>query len=65
MSKVKTIAPNRAYERVSSGQATLVCAYKDERKCDRLALQDAISLAQLRKLDDEIDADAELLFYCN
>jgi hypothetical protein len=53
----------QARERVLAG-ALLVCAYEDEARCRRLALDGAMSLPRFRTEAPTLPRDRELIFYC-
>ena len=61
---VERVSPEEARRRVQSGQALLVCGYEDEEKCNRMKLEGAIALRQLREMLPSIPRDRELIFYC-
>lgn len=58
------ITPQAAREDVQSGKALLVCAYSDEERYNRMHLEDAISLKELRAKEAELRKDQEIVFYC-
>jgi hypothetical protein len=64
MNGIPRIDVEEARQRVTAGTALLVCAYDDEEKCRRLALEGAISLARFRSLAPSLGRDRELIFYC-
>jgi hypothetical protein len=64
MSPVERIAPEEAFEKVSTGEALLVCAYDDEEKCRKMRLDYAITLQELERQLREIPRDREIVFYC-
>jgi hypothetical protein len=64
MATVERIDPGEARRKVTSGQALLVCAYDDEAKCRQIALDGAISLAELGSRLASLPKDTELIFYC-
>lgn len=63
MAEVERIDVERTRERVKAGEALLVCAYDDEEKCRKLALEGSISLAELE--DRDVPKDREIIFYCS
>jgi hypothetical protein len=66
MSPVERIAPEEAFEKVSTGEALLVCAYDDEEKCRKMRLDYALTLRELEELlrKGEVPRDRKLIFYC-
>jgi hypothetical protein len=60
--EVERISPEDARRKVQAGQALLVCGYEDEDKCNRMKLEGAITLRQLREMSAA--RDRELIFYC-
>jgi hypothetical protein len=64
MKKPKGIDPTQAREKVQAGEATLVCAYEEVEKCNKLLLDGAIPMAQLRASLKSRNKDEELIFYC-
>lgn len=54
---------NTARERALRGEAVLVCAYRDEDKCEKLRLDGALTLQELEDRQDEL-VDQEIIFYC-
>jgi hypothetical protein len=49
---------------VASGRALLVCAYADEAKCRKLALDGSISLAELEARRPSLPKSQEIVFFC-
>ncbi len=64
MTEVPRIDVQEARRQAESGSALLVCAYEDESKCAKLALQGAISLRGLEGRLATLPKDKELIFYC-
>jgi hypothetical protein len=64
MADVPRISAEEAHRKVTAGDAVLVCAYADEAKCTRMALDGAIPLAELEPLAGRLPKDRELIFYC-
>ena len=58
------ISPQEAYEKVTSGKCSLVCAYEDEQKCKLITLEGAISLAEFKRRLPSLSRDQEIVFYC-
>ncbi len=53
-----------AHERLTSGKALLVCAYRDEEDCKKIQLEGSISLAQMEAKRPDLPKDREIIFYC-
>jgi dienelactone hydrolase len=64
MADVPRITAEEAHRKVSAGDAELICAYADAAKCARMALDGAISLADLERQAGSLPKDRELIFYC-
>jgi hypothetical protein len=58
------ISAEEAHERVASGKALLVCAYRDERVCRKVQLEGSISLKQFEAQLPKLSRDQEIIFYC-
>ena len=58
------ISAKEAHERVGSGKALLVCAYRDEEACRKVQLEGSISLAQFESKKPGLPKDREIIFYC-
>lgn len=58
------ISPEEARQRMTSGSALLVCAYEDEEKCNRLLLEDSVSLTAFKSNLRGVPKDREIIFYC-
>jgi hypothetical protein len=61
---VQRLEPRTVAEYVESGLALLVCAYEDDAKFGRMALESAIPLSELRLLEPLLARDQRLIFYC-
>ncbi len=48
----------------SDGDALLVCAYEDEEKFDKMKLEGAISIRELRARISSLPKDRAIIFYC-
>ncbi len=55
---------DQARRDVSAGRALLVCAYDDEAKCRKLALDGSISLREFESRASSLPKDQEIVFYC-
>ena len=58
------ISTQKARERVTSGQALLVCAYDNEKKFNANHLEGAISFADFRTRLLSLPKDQKIIFYC-
>ncbi len=63
MKKPKGIDPTQAREKVQAGEATLVCAYEDEEKCQKILLDGAIPMVRRRGSLKPRNKDEELILY--
>jgi rhodanese-related sulfurtransferase len=62
---VERINVQNAHERLQAYPETLlVCAYDSDDKFREHHLEGAISLDELRMMEDHLPADRELIFYC-
>ncbi len=64
MKDPKRITPTEAKEKISSGEALLVCAYDDNPKFEKMHLQGAIPHAELKSRLHSLSKDKEIIFYC-
>ena len=64
MADVARIDAGTARRKVKEESALLVCAYDDEEKCKKVALEGAITLRQLEARASTLPRDRELIFYC-
>ena len=64
MAEVRRISADEAHDGVRAGQALLVCAYEDDAKCSRMALEGAITLNELRARMASIPKNQDIIFYC-
>ncbi len=58
------LSAEEAHERVASGKALLVCAYRDERVCRKVQLEGSVSLKQFEARLPKLSRDQEIIFYC-
>ena len=58
------ITPQEAYEKVTAGQAILVCGYEEEEKFRALRLEGAISFAGFQAMLPSLPKESEIIFYC-
>ena len=62
---IPRIEPTVAHQHASEGDALIVCAYDDEKKCDDLGVSGAISLHEFEDRAEDLDRGREIIFYCN
>lgn len=48
----------------SDDGALLVCAYDENEKFERNHLEGALSMDELRRREDDLPEDREIIFYC-
>ena len=58
------ISAQAAHERVSSGKALLVCAYRDEDACRKVQLEGSMSLLEFESRLSGLPKHQEVIFYC-
>lgn len=63
MANVHGYGPNRARELVTDNGALLVCAYKDQEKCERIRLEDSLTLDEFRFRQTDLSRDRAIIFY--
>jgi rhodanese-related sulfurtransferase len=64
MSEPIRIPPSAARQKVSSGQALLVCAYDDPEKFKKNHLEGALSFSELLAKLPALDKSRDIIFYC-
>ena len=64
MSKPVRISPQEARQKVTSGQALLVCAYDDADKFKQNHLEGALSFSDLLSRLPALGKGQEIIFYC-
>ena len=64
MSEPIRISPQEARQKVTAGQALLVCAYEDADKFKTNHLEGALSFPELRSRLPELAKNQEMIFYC-
>jgi len=57
------ISPEEAYLKVKSGEAILVCAYKDDEEYRRINLEGSISLSEFHSRLPQYSKDQEIILY--
>ena len=64
MSEPIRISPQEARQKVTAGQALLVCAYDDADKFNANHLEGALSFSELRSRLPGLAKTQEMIFYC-
>lgn len=64
MAEPVRISPKQVREKITSGDALLVCAYDDENKFRENHLEGALSLAEFKSKLPSLSKDQEFIFYC-
>ena len=64
MSEPIRISPQEARQKVTAGQALLVCAYDDTEKFKANHLEGALSFSELRSRLSGLAKNQEMIFYC-
>jgi hypothetical protein len=64
MSEPIRISPQEARQKVTAGQALLVCAYDDADKFKTNHLEGALSFSDLRARLHGLAKNQEMIFYC-
>ena len=63
-----TVAPKidaqQVQDRLSSGDALLVCAYEDEQKCRSMRFGGALTLQEFERRKPTLDRSGDILLYC-
>ena len=63
MTEAMRISPEEAYLKVKSGEAILVCAYKDDEEYRRINLEGSISLSEFYSRLPQYSKDQEIILY--
>lgn len=61
---VERIDVTTARNKVTAGQALLVCGYEDDAKCRKGRLQGSMPFARFEALAPSLPKDKEIIFYC-
>ena len=61
---VERIDVSTARQKVTAGQALLVCAYEDDAKCRKGRLEGSIPFARFEALVPSLQKSKEIIFYC-
>jgi hypothetical protein len=64
MAQVSRISVAEAREEVRAGRALLVCAYEDDEKCSRIALEGSIPLSEFARRAPSLPREQEVIFFC-
>ncbi len=66
MASPKRISPAKVRETRDEGkEVLLVCAYKDEEKCEKFHVDGAFSLAEFQRRFSDAPKQKRIAFYCN
>lgn len=65
MNRIPRIPPAEARQKTKSGEALLVCAYRDDAKFTKYHLEGAIPLSTFKERADNLPDDKEIIFYCD
>jgi hypothetical protein len=60
---IDRIAPQQAKREMASG-ALFVCAYDDDEKCRQYHLEGSVPFSQIKRMENTIPKDREIIFYC-
>ena len=60
---IERISPEMTYEKVTAGDAILVCSYGDG-KCQGMLLKGALLRGELESRLSTLQKDQEIIFYC-
>lgn len=61
---VERIDVATAREKVTTGQALLVCGYEDDAKCRKARLEGSMPFARFEALAPSLPNTQEIVFYC-
>jgi hypothetical protein len=64
MKRTPRIRPAQAHALVRDRQALLVCAYDDWNLCDKIRLEGALTMDELRHRLPGLSRDQSIIFYC-
>jgi rhodanese-related sulfurtransferase len=64
MSEIPRLAPAEVARRMRSHDALLVCAYDSPVSFPKFPLPGAIPLERLRALEEQLERERQLVFYC-
>lgn len=59
----RRIGPREAHRLVREDDALLICAYADDEKCERIALEGSISYPAFTEKLSDLSSDRALIFY--
>jgi hypothetical protein len=63
-SSVERIDVTSARNKVTAGQALLVCGYEDDAKCRKGRLEGSMPFARFEALASSLPKSKEIIFYC-
>jgi len=61
---VERIDVTAARQKVTGGQALLVCGYEDDAKCRKGRLEGSMPFARFEALAPSLPKNKEIIFYC-
>jgi hypothetical protein len=64
MNEPRRIPPEEARQKVSDGDAIMVCAYENEDKFNKMHLDGAISMNEFKSRLSSLSREMEIIFYC-
>jgi hypothetical protein len=64
MAEVPRVSVEEARRETAGGRALLVCAYEDERKCQSMMLEGAVTMSEMQARLGGLPRDTEIIFYC-
>jgi len=65
MTETVRVTPQETRKKVQAGKALLVCAYADDAKFAKYHLEGAIPLSAFKAMEEKLDREREIIFYCN
>lgn len=64
MNDVPRIDVATAHQKAADGEALLICAYEDEKRCQPIRLENSIVMRELMEQLPWLPREQELIFYC-
>ena len=64
-SEVPRISVEEARQKTLSAESLLVCAYKDDVKCNKIRFDRGISLQEFESTLSDVSNEKEIIFYCS
>lgn len=65
MEGVARVSPREAQEKITAGQALLVCGYESDARFEKYHLQGGISFNDFKSRFPSLPVEQEVIFYCN